>query len=1114
LAAQSFTPFHDWKRDLLHRRELTRPDGRPLYRYRLSAAEFDGLESHLRGWLGRLSGRHDLDVVAAHLSGFPALFVLYAAEWWRRRYDGSHWSWDPILESIGANPAEWTQAQRSECVERGLQDWGLKPRESGALRFLGSVAVQGGLPLALLAQARGGIGQVLSRVLQLAGNATPADLLDWVENLQGMLPKSYRQAAIFTLLADVAWTVLRLKEEANLTSSADAVAQLDRQIGAHWRERFPLPVDDLHAQGLIEQLIRDAAGARIERQTVCLSLERRLEADGNGGWTLKSSLVLPDTIQTTQLARIFNLQVEDLPRAVELALAAGDGRLTTALRRLAGHEAYRVERKPWGFSGKFAAREHLLHLNAPDGRLWSATAAKGGGLDEELPWVFAAEERTFLRQGSGGIAATEALLAMPSGWSVQSQNGPESTAEGGLDAPSREILRIRGSVMVLDGEGTAYRIRTEQAGAGEESYEWHGHRYWLDFRQPTMAFKGLPALYRVDQEGNPSPVDGKPGWNLSGAAAAPIGPATARYPANGEIKYRARMVILPKDAELAFDFRDARSGAIRLDNWGAASANVLTPGIRQTARNEGSALVLGLSLPEGGRAPERVEIEVIWHHATARLVLPFPAQGARAFDGTGKELVSGSLLAAHLLARVRIQVLGGRQNPRMTLEFEIGAAKRTHPLHARPGSLGLEIRLQDYAADIQHMLSTDDGPDAVVTAVVRIGGVEHFKLRLARYAAKLEKSGSEIGLDKLEGLAPETLANLPVLALRLERPGDEAIPLPSRSSEGVAGGVWDFSPATREPGAWLIYPGADAALPFRPTLWPVAGQVNTDSPLAQAIGVADPGEREAALDQVIAAMAADYLEPCWLELERLAGQIGHLPLTTLDLWRRLARSLPGMAALALRFGNLSQSFLDRFERELPFAWETISFVAWRRAMECLDRQCKGSFGEEAGAAIFPIHLDTRIKDLSANHGALAFLLGIASADFLPAARREAQGLAHLGRQSAQQLFEGESGLSMKLRQRHADDQWPSGFNPILTAARDQHAMAGMLHPQALGYQDGAINLPLLLAAQAATDQTGAWFTHPAHIHVLRAHRAFDPDWFDEAYNLTIARCLADGLLKL
>jgi len=1106
LTEHRFTLFHDWKRALLHRRNLDRPDGRPLYRYRLSNEEFDELEALLSKWLAMVASRHDLADIA-RLSGFPALFVLYAAESWRRRYNGSHWSWEPILKAVGANPVQWSQAQRSACIERGLQDWCLGPREGGGLRYLGSIAVQGGLPLSLLAQARGGIGQVLSRVLQLAGNSAEAELfaLGWVKSLEDKLPKSYRQDAIFTLLADIARTVLRLKDEAQLASSADAVARLDAKLGRQWRERFPLPVDDHHAQGLIEQLIRDAVSERVERQAARLRLDRRIDAGDDGGWTLSSSLALPDTLHASQLAKVFGLAVDELPRVAALALSVGAQRQTTALRRLAGHDAYRVERNPWGCSGAEAASEHLLHLDAPDGRAWSASIACS--LDEDLPWLFSTEDGRLLRQGSGSVTAGEALVALPLKWRIVSSDTTESL--GALTDPQRTVFRIGGDIQLVDGEGGSCHIRTGQAGAEEEQYEWRGQRFWLDFRQPTVAFKGRPALYRSDPQGVLRRVDGQPGWKPDDKA---VGPVTARYPAYGEVKHRARMLILPSKAELVLEGRDAQSGTIRLENWGVANARVSTPGIRQQSRCEAGTLILELSLAAGVPTPERVEIEAIWPQGSARLALPFPAMGARAFDGTGKELASGALLAAHLLAGVRIQVLLGQRNPPLALELALADRKRRHRLQGLPGTLALVIRLQDYAADIQHLLSTDDSPDAMVAAVIRVGGAERFRLRLARYAARLEKSGGAIGLDHLEDIPTETLATLPVRALRLERPGDEAIVLPSRDSEGVASGMWEFSPDTREPGTWLIYPGADAALPFRPTLWPVPGAVNTDTPLAWAIGIADPVEREAALDQVVAAMAVDYLEPCWLELERLAGQIGHLPLTTLDLWRRLARSALGMAALALRLGSLPQGFLDRFEQELPFAWETVSFATWRRAMEGLKRQCQASFGDEAGASLFPIHLRSRIEDLRAKYGALAFLLGLASATFLPAAEREVNALKLLGEDAKRKLFDSAESLSMKLRQRHAEDQWPTEFNPILDTARAQKWIPAMLHPQTLGYPDGAINLPLLLAAQAATDQTGDWFAHPAHIDVLRAHRAFDPDWFDEAYNLTIARCLAEGLL--
>lgn len=1097
---------YHWKRALLHRQNLDRPDGRPLYRYRLSNEEFDELEALLRKWLSIIDSRHDLSDIARQ-SGFPALFVLYAAEWWRRRYNGSHWSWEPILKAIGANLLQWSHAQRSAYVERGFQEWCLKLSKSGGLRYLGSIAVQGGLPLSLLAQARGGIGQVLSRVLQLAGSSTEADLyaLDWVRSLQDKLPKSYREKAIFVLLAEVACIVLRLKEEAHLDSSADAIARLDEKLGPQWRERFPLPIDDHHAQGLIEQLIRDVANKRFERQTARLRLERWIQADKDGSWTLNSRLALPDTLQDVQLADVFGVAKEELPRIAELALSAGAQRQTTATRRLAGRETYRIERKPLGFSGTDTGSEHLLHLDASDGRSWSASVA--GSLDEDLPWVFSTEDGRLLRQGSGGVAASEAFLALPPHWHIVSSD--HAVSQGTLTEPQRTVFRIDGDIQLVDGEGTNYRIRTGQADAEAEQYEWHGQRYWLDFRQPAMAFKGRPRLYRRNPQGVPHPVADQPSWIPSDHD---VGPVTARYPAHGDVKHRARMLILPAEAALVLEGRDPLSGTIRLQNWGVAKARVVTPGIQQRSRHEAGSLILELSLAANVHTPERVEIEAIWPHATARLVLPYPAVGVRAFDGSGKELNAGALLAAHRLAGVRIQVLLGHEQPPVELELTLGGRQRTHRLEGMPGSPVLVIRLQDYAADIQRLLSTNDNPDAEVVAIIRVGAVEQFKLCLARYAARLEKSGGAIGLDRVKGIPIETLASLPVLALRLQRPGDEAIALPSRDSEGVASGMWDFSPEKREPGSWLIYPGVDAALPFRPTLWPVPGEVNADSRLAQAIGIADPDERQAALDQVVAAMAANFLEPCWLEIERLAGQIGYLPLTTLDLWRRLARSPQGMAALALRFGNLPQGFLDRFDQELPFAWETIPFVTWRRAMECLKRQYEEQFGVEKGTNLFSIYLRDRIEDLTAKHGALAYLLGIASSAFLSASKRQVEALKHVGQRALGQLFDGPDSLSMKLRQHHAEDQWPTGFNPILESARSQNVVVRMIRLQTPGYLNGAINLPLLLAAQVATDKTCDWFLQPTFIDVLHIHRDFDPEWFDEAYNLTIAHCLAEGLL--
>lgn len=100
---------------------------------------------------------------------------------------------------------------------------------------------------------------------------------------------------------------------------------------------------------------------------------------------------------------------------------------------------------------------------------------------------------------------------------------------------------------------------------------------------------------------------------------------------------------------------------------------------------------------------------------------------------------------------------------------------------------------------------------------------------------------------------------------------------------------------------------------------------------------------------------------------------------------------------------------------------------------------------------------------------------------------------------------------MNLRRRHREDDWPTSTESktILDRARKQTQVENFLHPREdPSYLDGVINMPLLLAAQAAVDQTDQWFANPAAIHALRESYAFDLEWFDEAYNQTIARCLA------
>lgn len=561
------------------------------------------------------------------------------------------------------------------------------------------------------------------------------------------------------------------------------------------------------------------------------------------------------------------------------------------------------------------------------------------------------------------------------------------------------------------------------------------------------------------------------------------------------------------------------SGAVVFEGWQLSGARVITPHVNQSTGIEGNALVLELSVSPEHQVPNQVTVDVFWRHTTVpvRLVVPFPSKGTRAFDGDGREISPNSQIVLKQLLGARLSVVAGAvsKKVRLKLQTNSGGASRKHFLQTLPTAICLNVRLSDFFTDIEHLLSLSDSPDSTVKLTLKVGDEDSFTLNVARYATTIERDGANV-LIETAGLLVNTAnglpEDLPVLALRLEDTSAEPIILKNCDEIRAEKSSWTFSPEIREPGTWLVYPGADAKIPFRPTLWAIPGELNIDSELARAINLPDQDERSAALDNLVGKMAEDFAHPGWEEAIRLADWVGHLPLTTLDIWRRFSHSAEAMTALALRYCKLPGGFVSRFDQEVPFAWEVIPFAAWKKAIGLSKEYCRQIFGEDLGKTIFENHIRTRISDLTARHGALSFLLGIAMTEFFPETRQEVQMLRFIGSTARQNLFAGENSHLMNLRRIHADDIWEEGLEEILKQARINPAISRFLHSDRLGYPDAVINAPLLLAAEVITGDSAAWLQEPEKIHLLRTFRAFDSDWFDEAFNLTVARCLAEGLL--
>lgn len=1136
----------DWKINFLEKRELKRPTGGYLYSYKMTSSEFDELESLLNERLSAYLKIASLGDVSQHISYFPALFVIYAAEWWHRRYSGAGWSWAPILEDLGANDADWSQAQRSECVEKGLQDWGLQLTNSHGLRFLGSIAFQGGLPMQLLATAQGNIGRVLGRVLRLAstGNFEAKDVQGWIESLSSHLPKAYRLTEVYVLLAEVILSVLRLKSVAKLASAEGAIEKLN-QFDPHWRNYFPIPVEDGQAQGLIDQLIRDAAEAILTRPIKKISVVRRLENIDTNLWQLRSDLDIPEYIDAGELAGMFGADASSLTRWLTLRVTRGDQVVEVMLRKLAGQERYRFERRPMDALKNSAIAEHTAALITVDGQIFHNTVARGEALIADLPWLMeeaqdSSNSYRLVRQGSGTLSSLEALIVVPDKWAVNSDEGGEAVLAGNLDGLGRRVWKIKGCVRVEDTSGDRFRIKCGQASAGDDQLEWRGKRVWETFSLPNLAFLGAPKLYKVSATGLVQPVSGSLAWRVPGGRSTLTpnglnGPVDAIWPAEGDIKWKSRLVLLPENANIDIEpGHSPLAGRLVFSNYGLLNAQLETEGVSFKLENRSNDVVVAhLEYTGVGSPPEWCELRLVWRSNPneARVRIPFPAKGCRAFDGNGKQLADGALLPVQNVLGIRlVGFLGNSYTAEVHISLHGGSASSTvssvsRTVRANHGDHRIEIRMIDYALEIQRMLAGADGLDATVSIKLQVGSHSTL-LRFARYACELERlsSISSVGLPQsiLASLSLEEIQAVSIRALRMDAPGDEPIELAPYQSEGVVTGNWIFPEHSLSPGQWLIFPTSDASLIFRPMLWMVTSPGNSQTEEAQpatgllyALNISDTLLREQSLEESIRNLAGDFVHADWQIVEQIANNLGHLPLSTLDIWRIFSRSVEGMAALAMRLSSWPTGFVERFSTELPMMWEFNSLVAWCASMEALRLQCNTWYGSEFGKDVFKSHLDRRVQDLTSANPALRVLLEIAKAKITGDLTQEIV-IAQQGFMDSvfsDQLFGGTESYLQQLLRNNAESKWPVGFKGELDNAR-RSGVADYLCPTSHGYHDAVINVPLLLAVGAAMNGATEWCREANAVRELRTIQTFAPEWFAEAFDLTVARSIAKHAVQI
>ena len=1144
--------FAGWLDAFLRRRGLSRANGDMLFAYRTTQAEYSSLRQLLARRLSCLNGAAWILRSAAEC----ACFVLYASEWWRREYAGGPWRWTHILESLG-QPFSLDVLERTAAVERGLRAWGHRPGGQGK-KYLGAIVAHGGLPLQLIARGDGAIARLLVRAMRQAQlyGWDSRRLESFFEAHQLELVQHLRDEEIYRLLASVVVTVLSLRQECQLAGVPNPVELLDR-VQHNWRERFPIAVDDNSAEPLLVGLVREAAKEYAPTTSFPVQATRSLHL-GDDGETYELSMTaqMPTSISVAALSSAVGVSSDALPQSFSIDLIALERVTLGEGRQLLGGEeptailSGRIRR----FLGDSALAEHVLVLRCLGEDLNPPAEVPGAdGLDATQPWVFVARDAGLVLAGVGSVRVPEdaCLVVVPDDFKMVAEgDGSELVLKGmtGGLTEDRRVYEVRGCALAM-GQGSHFIVRTSQATDARGELIWRGTR--APYGSGSMpVYVGVPAPYRLAMDGSLTPLPSRSiEWVTPGGTNERVdhprqhrGPIDAWVLEDGVRQRRFRMVLLPPDAKLRF-----RSGASECEGtfefhaWGIESID--TPQALR-ARSDRNAQSFILELHAESPPPAQVRLSINWPYAplALRLDLPFPAAGGRFATAEGNPIRAGVPVPIRRLASVRAQVFD--RNPNAPKRYRLGAelssrgsgayTSRLYLEHAVPiDKQGFgELRLLEVESNLLGLLCQSDQLDATLELTLLANDATISKIQVTRYDAdlELEHESQTVSIPGvfLESLSTDELQGVGLHALPLLSADAEVVELAQAQTEGTPTGRWSLRCLSAQRGPWLIYPSTASRLQVRPTLYagtevdaPPSGPEML-CPLGEAMAIKDSDARAEAIERVVTEMAKDLDHDSWLLITRQYLALSHLPLSTFDYWRALAKRMSSSLAALLKLSHDIHALVPRMRAELGVVWELMPRATLAEGLHRLQKSWANQLAVDAGDPIVGTLSEQVFRSVGASDPLLDDLIELVL--FQDGCKRTDKLDHFIARFSKgagalmEELWLGQNSMLQRfLLRAHTEDRiWPhfdlfQALGTVLAKASPDAAealvklcgmnllwmpTAGQVGQFSKNMKEDVANAPLLagLISQLLPAES-SWWTDTQLIQ-LRRIRNFDPAWFE------------------
>ncbi|MBV1918769.1 MAG: STY4851/ECs_5259 family protein [Sphingomonadaceae bacterium] len=437
---------------------LPRPEGFPLYRYKLAPGIFDKIEKRL---IANLSS----DLIRP---GLAAVFVVWAADWFRRSYQGGTLRWSDIEASLGLS---LPQSEWRNLADTGFRAWGIDPLVTAhSNQRLANLARHGGFPAAAIAGGASWPRKFLERAVgEVLGAGSPniETAVEICERNEYLIPAGWRGQEMQAICGELALKIAELRTFADCKDAAGGrpYSSLLDELYEDWRDELPMMLDGA-AAALIDTLLearKITSGGRIRVERILRQRDgtwrESLDFHIEGRWEDKSHELSPEANQ-----RVFLKPAGPLADNVNSRLAFLEHETAQCWIARAMGGSRLIE---------FPFLEPVMaDFHSRGARLSSPFTLPGGKAIGEGLRVFemraaSSGRGTYLSligQGSGSYRIDQILLDCPSGWTVGGQGGASEIEREDFDlAAGRQLYRCSGEIIVNSTNGDTYLIRTGQS---------------------------------------------------------------------------------------------------------------------------------------------------------------------------------------------------------------------------------------------------------------------------------------------------------------------------------------------------------------------------------------------------------------------------------------------------------------------------------------------------------------------------------------------------------------------------------------------------------------------------------------------------------------------------